>query len=188
LAKIQKPATANEINWEELRAQVRGCVQARLDRAHPTDIDEICQRALVGILRTSRRETIANPSGLATIAAERAIKDWLRARRRWWAHHPELNAYDAVQIDDEPLPSEEFGDPLERVRFVVLEFFRINHARCRELAEPYFESSDWNEVAARLQCTPEAIRKRWSRCIAVLRASLKGDLAPLFAVLRGRDE
>lgn len=188
MVELRRPAATSEIDWEDLRAQVRRCVRARLDRAHPNDVDEICQRALVGILRTSRREGIANPSGLAAVAAQRAIKDWLRARRRWWAHHPELNGYDAVHLDEESLPPEEFGDPLERVRFVVLEFFRTNHASCHELAQPYFEANDWNVVAARIGRTPDAVRKRWSRCIAVLRQSLRGDLGSLFAAWRGRHE
>lgn len=173
------------LDWDRLRALIRQRVRVQLYRAQPSDLDEITQRALVRVLRVLRCTQARNPEGLATWAADLAVKDWLRSNRRWHLRHTGLPSGD-IQSPDRAPGAGSFGDPLERLRFVVLEYFRSREAACAELAEPFFASCDWEQVARATGRSHDAVRKQWSRCIARLRLELSADLAPLFEVFRDR--
>jgi hypothetical protein len=175
-----------QADWEALRSLVRRRVRAKYAQLQPDDLEEICQLALVRVLRALRGSDVRNPEGLSVMAADRAAGDWWRARRRWQGRFESLDPA-ADPPGGDPLREGTFGDPLERVRFVVTEFFDSSHAGCAELARPFFESRDWGAVAAALGRSHEAVRKQWSRCVALLRERLRGELAPLFQAFRDGD-
>lgn len=171
--------------WDELRALAGRHARARLGIVRPEDLEDIVQMAMVRLLRASRGAPVENPRGLTSTVTDRAAKDWLRARRRWRARFCE-SADPGERAPDPNAPEPgAFGDPLERVRFTVLEYFRQADGPCAEIATAYFESRDWGSVAAAAGLAAAAVRKRWSRCVDRLRLELRGTLAPLFEALNG---
>ena len=179
----RQPSPDIQVDWEALRSLVRRRVRSKYAHLQSDDLEEICQLALVRVLRVLRGSDVRNHEGLSAVAADRAAGDWWRARRRWQGRFEPLDPAADPPGGDPPREGT-FGDPLERVRFVVTEFFDSNHAGCAELARPFFESRDWGAVAASFGRSHEAVRKQWSRCVALLRERLRGELTPLFEALR----
>src|SRR5262249_36061487 len=141
--------------------------------------DDLVQECMVRMLRFVRRERVENIEALLTQLARRTAIDALRRRTRWSA---------LVTTDDEAVASgadplaraDEPGDPLERLQFVVVEYFTARDARCRELAVAYFAGEGWKAVALAEGRSHDVIRKQWSRCIGILREAAGDDRGPLF--------
>lgn len=179
------PRPLPALPWEELRALSRQRARSRLADAGTEDVEDVVQLAMVRLIRACRAADVANPHGLTSTVTDRAAQDWIRARRRWRARFeqppevPEPQGPQAV--------AGELGDPLERVRFVVMEYFGQTDGPCAELATAYFESRDWAAVATASGLAATTVRKRWWRCVEQLRSELRGPLEPLFeAFLGGR--
>jgi DNA-directed RNA polymerase specialized sigma24 family protein len=118
---------------------------------------------------------------LATIARATAI-DFIRRKRREreiFAPEPD-KGWDPVDTGASAPDSPE--DPVTRVRFLVLEFFRTSNSNCAELAEHFFREQDWEEVARIQERASAAVRKQWSRCVEELRRAVRADAS--FAPLR----
>ena len=75
--------------------------------------------------------------------------------------------------------SVEFGDPVARVRFVILNFF--GQTACGELARFFFREMNWKQVAGQQGRSHAAVRKQWERCVSLLREAVRTD--PTLAAL-----
>ena len=171
-------AQETQIRWGEASAFVRRRLQYELPLSSHGLIDDLVQECMVRMLRYVRRERVLNLEALLTEVARRTAIDALRRRTRWNA---------LVTSDDEavgllPDPharTEEPGDPLERLQFVVVEYFTQRDARCKELAVAFFAGDDWKAVAQAESRSHDVIRKQWSRCLGFLRQAAKDEKGPL---------
>jgi len=183
------PGDAREIviDWARARRFLARCLRRRLARATKAEIEDLTQESLIRLLRAARREPIHNLDGLMTDIARKTAFDSQRMKTRWRAilegsdHHMAESA-----TSDTPLP-DVLGDPLERARFVILEFLGRRSSACHQLAVQYFQGEgSWSAVALQLGKTPEAVRQQWSRCVALLRKEARRN--PDFLSEWARDE
>jgi len=159
-------ASEVEIHWDEAADFVRRRLRLVL-RAAPADtIDDLVQESLVRLLRVVRREPVENVEALMTEIARRTAVDWLRRRTRWNALIDPASP--PGDLADRVAAPVEGGDPLERLRFVVVEFFAVGESGCRELA-----------VAHARGRSHDAVRKQWSRCLRLLREAAREERSPL---------
>jgi DNA-directed RNA polymerase specialized sigma24 family protein len=175
------PATLgeDEIHWDRAREFIRRRLTLELSTSSLAQLDDLTQECLVRLLRFVRRERVVNLEALLTQLARRTAIDGLRRRLRWRALV--TNDEDAVAGAADPAARvEEPGDPLERLHFVVVEYFTARDARCRELAAAYFAGDDWKAVASAMGRSHDVIRKQWSRCLERLRAAARDERGPLF--------
>jgi len=174
-------ASEQEIRWNEAEAFLRRRLGYDLPTGARNQIDDLVQESLVRLLRAVRREPVENLEALMTEIARRTAIDSLRRRTRW-------NLIMSPQVEDlervpDPVVPAPMGDPVERLHFVVLEFFTVHEARCRELAVSYFAEQDWKVVAAEQGRSHDAVRKQWSRCLEMLREAARGESGPLMECL-----
>ena len=166
------------IHWGEASAFVRRRLQYELPSSSHGLIDDLVQECMVRMLRYVRRERVKNLEALLTEVTRRTAIDALRRRTRWSA----LVTGDddtVAQVADPRARTDEPGDPLERLQFVVLEYFTLREARCRELAAAYFAGDDWKAVALAERRSHDVIRKQWSRCLGFLRQAARDEKGPL---------
>ncbi len=172
--------TETRIDWEESRRFMRERLRRQLYRFGDSAIEDCTQDALVRLLRVARSNPIENLEALMTEIARRAGLDFLRGRMRW-AVITGAMPEDPIEVAAPETYNADFaGDPLERLRFYTLEFFRRKKAACLDLAVPFFSGLDWPAVAATVGRSHEAIRQQWSRCVAALRASAAREGGLLF--------
>lgn len=174
------PAKSDDItriDWDHARQLMRGVISRQLHSVDPSTVEDLTQEALVRFLRALRREAPREPDALATSVAKRTAIDHLRSKTRWKLIVEPMS--DAVEDNaaSTATPPDQFGDPVTRVRFLVMEFFRENSARCLELAHEYFQENDWKTVGARLGSSHGAVRRQWSRCVDTLREALQRNPA-----------
>ena len=169
-----EPATAvagvSDVDWETARSFLRRQLAKALDRVEPAVIEDLTQEAAIRLLRAVRREGARNLEALMTTVARRTRIDFIRHRRCWSAVLTPLDETVADVPDPARSGLDGAGDPLERLEFMVLEFFRSCSAPCLQLAEFYFSEQDWRSVSNRVGLGYEAVRKQWSRCVEKLRA------------------
>lgn len=171
-------ASETEIRWSEAVIFLRRRLGYELPASVRTHLDDLVQESLVRLLRAVRRERVDNVEALMTEIARRTAIDCLRRNTRWSA----IVTGDSSEIDQVPDPasrSAPLGDPVERLQFVVLEFFTERETRCQELATAYFAEQDWKEVASRCGRSHDAVRKQWSRCLELLRQAARDEFGPL---------
>ena len=167
-----------EIRWDEACAFVRRRLSFELPAHSRGLIDDLVQECMVRMLRYVRRERVQNLEALLTQMARRTAIDALRRRTRWNALVTSDDEVVAL-IPDPGARPEEPGDPLERLQFVVVEYFTARDARCRELAVAFFAGSDWKAVALAEGRSHDVIRKQWSRCLGILREAARDEKGPL---------
>lgn len=162
-----------DVRWDEARAFLQRVIRHRLGHADAARVEDLTQEALVRLLRALRHEGARNLEGLMTEIARRTVIDWIRSRQRW-DHLVRPLDDDVEDPPDRGTPSpEEFGDPDERIRFVVLEYFHARSPGCHALALAYFQGEDWQTAAKRIGQSYAAVRKQWSRCIDALRQAAR---------------
>ncbi|HKQ59507.1 MAG TPA: sigma-70 family RNA polymerase sigma factor [Candidatus Eisenbacteria bacterium] len=162
-----------DVHWDEARAFLKRVVRKHFGRPDETQIDELTQEALVLLLRAVRREGARNLEGLMTVIGRRVVIDYIRNRQRW-ARIVQPMADDGPEPSDPSAGTPEtFGDPDQRTRFVVLEYFQARSPKCHELALAFFGEEDWRRVATRLGQAYSAIRQQWSRCVKTLREAAR---------------
>lgn len=164
-----------EIDWHEAQCFLRERIAAELHRDDRDVLEDLTQQSLVRLVRAVRRAPPENLRGLMHAIARRTCIDHARARERWRllvtnAGDSDLDPEALSAADTDPL-----GDPADRLRFIVMEFFRTRRAACLELAGPYFEGLDWQAVAVRLGRSHAAVRQQWSRCVRHLRDAARQD-------------
>ena len=116
-----------------------------------------------------------------TEIARRTYVDFVRRRRVQRAWFESIGDATAQVPDPDAEVAVEIGDPVRRVRFIVLEFFENRHAECLKLAQAFFAGREWVEIAAERKSRPEAIRQQWLRCMGQLRHKAKNDKGMLQA-------
>jgi RNA polymerase sigma factor (sigma-70 family) len=159
-----------EIDWDQTRRQLRDRISRKLQGFSRTDLEDATQEALVRMLRACRSEEIRSPAALATSIADRTAVDWIRRRKVTRVREREMTDQDlnrpGPRIEEDTVP----GDPVERIRFLVLEFFHQHNQGCWELARVYFGGNqDWKMVSQAQGIGHDTVRARWSRCVAQLR-------------------
>ena len=167
-------AHETEIAWDEAAVFLRRRLNVHLSPSGREAIDDLVQEALIRLLRVVRREPIENLEALMTEIARRAAIDWLRRRTRWNAIVDPTGA-SFEEVADPRVPGDDLGDPLDRLSFVVVEFFAARESGCRDLATAYFAERDWKAVAEARGRSHDAVRKQWSRCLELLRAAARSD-------------
>jgi RNA polymerase sigma factor (sigma-70 family) len=175
-------ASETEIRWSEAAAFLRRRLGYELPASARPHLDDLVQESLVRLLRAVRREPVGNLEALMTEIARRSAIDCLRRNTRWSAILA-ADTPDLEQVADPAGASARLSDPVERLQFVVLEFFTVREARCQELATAYFAEQDWKAVASRSGRSHDAIRKQWSRCLEMLRQAARDELGPLMECL-----
>ena len=177
LTESRGAANELEIDWDEVTAFVRRRLRLELRGAAADVVDDLVQESMVRLLRVVRRERVENVEALMTEIARRTATDWLRRRIRW-----KVLIDPVLSPEDLPVaapPGSDLGDPMERLRFVVVEFFGAGESSCRELAIAYFAEQDWKQVAANSGRSHMAVRKQWSRCLGLLREAAQREGGPL---------
>jgi DNA-directed RNA polymerase specialized sigma24 family protein len=178
--RTEPPSAASEaeIQWDEASAFLRRRLGYEVPASSRGQIDDLVQECLVRLLRVVRREPVENLEALMTEIARRTAIDCMRRRTRWKAIvEPEGPGF--AELPDPRARADEIGDPVERLHFVVLEFFTIREAPCRDLAAAFFTEQDWKAVAAARGRSHDAVRKQWSRCLGILRDAAREDPALL---------
>ena len=162
------------IRWADARTFLRERLSRHLDRADPATVEDLAQEALVRLLRATRREQPRNLEALMTEIARRTYVDFVRRRR---VQHALFAPLDDADRTPDPAAEviAEIGDPVRRVRFIVLEFFESRHAACLELATAFFSGKEWAALASERGLRPEAVRQQWLRCVNQLRRMAKND-------------
>lgn len=167
-----------EVRWTEARRFLADRLRRELHGRDADSVEDLAQEALARLLRSVRRDGALNLEALMTAIARRTAIDHIRRRSRW-----------ARLVESVPDPDDAPGaavalpgppdDSLERLRFVVLEYFAADSPGCLELARAYFERRDWKRVAESLGRGHDAVRRQWSRCVDELRALAARDGGPL---------
>jgi RNA polymerase sigma factor (sigma-70 family) len=174
------------IDWHAARRFMRNCLRENMGTSDPADLDDLVQEALIRLLRAVRKEPVREVEALMRTIARRTAIDLIRRRRRWKSVRQQLDQTEAGSPLVAPALLTDAADPLDRIRFVVLEFFGGSESSCSKLAQAYFEAKKWEAVATHLQESVVVVRKRWSRCLAQLRERAMQD--PSFASLVGWDQ
>ena len=166
------------IDWIHARQFLRERLRREIDACDESQLDDLVQEACVRLLRACRRESIQQLEALMATIARRTWADHLRRRivaRRWL--EPYGDEFESTPAD-RPLYDPQFGDILQRLELVIGEFFRRQaKPECQQLATAHFEGRGWNNVANELSISDVTVRKRWSRCVSLLRDEFERDPA-----------
>ncbi|OGU00765.1 MAG: hypothetical protein A2W29_13475 [Gemmatimonadetes bacterium RBG_16_66_8] len=177
------PASAAiEIDWAAARTFLRDRIRGTLRGRGDADVEDLTQLAAVRLLRALRREPARSLEALMHEISRRTCIDFFRQRRRTPSTTDIVGVEEVLSAPADP--DSDLGGDLERLRFVVLEFFQARNAPCRTLATMYFAEQDWQTVAEQLNRTYTAIRKQWSRCVQLLREAAGASQDPLLAWAR----
>lgn len=169
-------STSAEVDWKRAQQHLQGCLRRHLGGGTGREeIADLTQEAFLRYLRARRREAPRDAFALLTTIAQRTAADWVRRRQRWALLVQPATDDEVTQTPARGPAAHDLGDPDERVRFLVLEFFRSRRAECVELAHAYFRRHDWRSVANELHLTYESVRQRWSRCVRSLRQAVGDD-------------
>ncbi len=176
VAPMHRSSDSPACDWDEVRRGFRRLLGALAGPADPALVDDLVQEACVRLLRAARREAVREPEALMTVLARRTWYDHLRRTVRTRERFAPLgDDHDRVPA---PAPGGDprLGDPAERLVLVVQEIFAARGAdECRGLLRDFLAATNWRTLAERLGVDHAALRKRWSRCLAVARADLAAD-------------
>lgn len=162
------------LNWRDTLHLMKRVLKRHLQADEQREVEDLAQEAAIRLLRATRRGAVERVEGLASDIARKTAIDYIRTQARWrlLIRHTADPADSEASLSTATPP----GDPLDRFRFVVLEYFRGSDQDCEDLARVYFEDAEtWNDVAGRLGMTPAAVRQRWSRCMGSLRDRIRRD-------------
>ncbi len=185
MAAGDAPATQGTLDWDATRRQLAAVLGRLAGSVNAPQLDDLTQEACIRLLRAMRRGGVREPEGMLVTVARRTWIDHLRRRRRQRQRFVAMPEHlDPPADTDEPLRAD-LGDLAERLELVVQEVFvREGADACLTLAHAYFAAQDWKQVAAAAGDGYDAVRKRWSRCLVLVRRALAAD--PDFADLIDR--
>lgn len=168
------PSDHGELDWARARRVLVAYLRHRLPFAGEDVSEDLAQEALVRLYRMNVRAPVRTLEAVANTIADSVVLDHLRCQKRRAAF---LRRW-ALNIDARG-ELDALGDPMDRIYFVVIAFFRKAKAPCADLAEHYFSKVEWKELAERRGRTPAEVRKQWSRCTDRLRRAFGDDDGPL---------
>jgi DNA-directed RNA polymerase specialized sigma24 family protein len=164
-----------DVHWTQARQFLCHRLRRELGGRDGDDLEDLTQEALTRLLRALRHKEAQNLEALMNEIARRTAIDHVRRRRRWAKLvEPLTDSVDGPGTGISPA-ADELGEPVERLRFVVLEFFTNHASTCHGLALAYFACRDWRGVARDLGKNYDAVRRQWSRCVEVLRTEARQD-------------
>ena len=172
---------ATHVDWKMARPFLRNRLRGMVFRADDATLEDLVQDACVRLHRACRRTQVENLEGFMTTIAKRVALDHVRARSLETALLTPMPEDFEAPAPAGSVPGCHQGDPLDRFRFVVLEFFRLGRSGCHDIALSYFANQDWARVAEKLKRSHAAVRKQWSRCVETLRLEAARDQSPLAA-------
>lgn len=159
--KPAAPHLLSEADWAQARAFLHGRLRRLLDRCDEAVVEDATQEAAVRLLRVMRREEVRNLEALMNDICRKTAIDIMRSNGRFRA------TFEPLDEQAEHVAIESTADPLERLEFAVLEFFRGRQAACYDLAVAYFNDRDW-ELSRRHG--REEPRRRAQAMVALSRA------------------
>jgi DNA-directed RNA polymerase specialized sigma24 family protein len=172
----EAPDTPEAPDWDAIRLSLRRTVGGLAGGADTTVVDDLVQEACVRYLRVSRRETIREPEALLATLARRTWYDHLRRTVRTRERFASLGDDELGVADPAQDWQAALGDPAERLALAVQEIFAGRGAtECLDLLRHFLAAASWQDLATRQGVAYAALRKRWSRCLAVARAELAAD-------------
>jgi DNA-directed RNA polymerase specialized sigma24 family protein len=143
------------------------------------EIEDATQDVLFKLLRFLERSgTPDNLEGLVTVIARRTAVERIRVRSRRPAHEPVAEHSAAAPDDTERHELAELEEQTSWRAFLVIEFFRENHAPCVELAEARSRGIDFKALATQTNQSHLALLQRWSRCMRRLRTAIDEGKLP----------
>lgn len=170
-----RPKSDGAIDWDEARPFLKSTLARMIGPREEADLDDLVQEASVRLLRATYDTLVQDSEGLMRTVARRTWIDYLRGRIRNRSY-VEWFGLELRVSTPSPLHRDEFGDLRERIEFVVQDVFEGQGAmECSQLAGAYFTSTDWGSVASDLGVSHATVRKRWSRCLALVREVLASD-------------
>ncbi|MCK4548028.1 MAG: sigma-70 family RNA polymerase sigma factor [Candidatus Eisenbacteria sp.] len=170
-----------EIDWDEATLFLKRRLTRKLGRVDELTLEDLTQETCVRLLRAVRREGATNPHALMTTIADRTAVSHIRRITRERPIFEPLTEVTENLPDPKSETTQVPGDIQERVELVVQEIFRSRRSSCLELAVAFFEKRNWSAVASALGISHDAVRARWSRCVALLRKVVAAD--PEFRLL-----
>lgn len=165
--------------WPELRASIRRRLASHL-RGWPAEaIEDATQDVVYKLLRFIERSgPPENPDGLAGVIARRTAVECIRARSRRPAFEPLRDESHPGTEESSPLELAELEDEVAWRAFQVIEFFRVHHSPCLELAAARSRGVDFKRFATETGQSHLALLQRWSRCMRRLREAIASGKVP----------
>ena len=166
---------AADLDWDLCRDFFRIRLSRHLGGPERGPLDDLVQEACIRLLRAVRIQPADNLEGLMAVIAGRTWKDYLRR------NSTQKKYFESLETEDRDVASfaaeaPDLGDLRDRLELVVQEIFE-SHGRveCQELALRYFDEHDWKQIGEDLGVGYAAIRKRWSRCLTLVREAFASD-------------
>jgi RNA polymerase sigma factor (sigma-70 family) len=157
------------MSFEEAGAIARRVILSKARSMPPQQVDDCMQNVWLGVLRYVRDGVkIDNLEALlVTIAKRQAYRDYSNRSGKEQPIDPEMGSE----------PGYDPGSTNEaRWRlFMIREFLRSASPRCLEVLDLVHEGYDHSEIADQLGKGHAAMRKAWSRCVALIRDAFGAD-------------
>ncbi len=180
---MSRPHVPLPMSWEEARRTLLQHLQRHAAGRDPDHLEDLAQEACVRLLRAVRREAPRDLNGLMASLAHRTwvdhVRRWRRTRDRFGspaAMPGSMADPGSAGVAREAENDPDLGHLLDRLELVVQEAFLDAGAEaCAGLARAFFAERDWRQVADDLGVGHATVRKRWSRCLTLVRDVLRRD-------------
>jgi hypothetical protein len=164
------PGGRRQLDARRASEFLRSVVRRQLQYADPDLLDDLSQIAFIRLWEYLGRSKADNLDALMNTIGQRTAKDYLRRLRIIRILFGQTLDQAMVESLAAPPADENLGDPLERFRFMVVEFFEMTGAPCGKLAAKFFAKISWKIVGETIGVAPNTIAKQWERCVTRLRA------------------
>lgn len=160
------------IDWNHAREHLLRCVKARAMSLDPATVEDLAHEALIRAHRTlGRGEVLRSWEAFLADVAKKTVIDHVRSRQRWSLVLQEEGEHPIGDRPGEDLSRVAYaGDPIERLRFLLSELFRLHAPDLLDVLEDRLNGRDWNDIADARGITPAALRQRWKRALDALRS------------------
>lgn len=154
---------------------LRAAIRRQLQYAEANLLDDLAQIAFIRLWEYLGRANAGNLDALMNTIGQRTAKDYLRRLRILRLLLGQGLEEAGVDSLAAPPTAPDLGDPLERFRFMALEFFDSVGAPCAVLGGKFFQELSWKHVGDALGVAPNTLAKQWERCVTRLRAFVRAN-------------